>query len=70
MPMPKPLRLLLIVLLWILVLGGGFVVFWVLDTKLFQPAIEPETSAGAGTFRAPLGPVQASSTDAAATHRG
>lgn len=40
--MSKPLRTLLLILLWILVLGGGFVVFWVREAALVQPAIEAE----------------------------
>ena len=43
--MPRTLRRLLIILLWLLVLGGGFVAFWILDIDLFQPAIEPESQA-------------------------
>jgi hypothetical protein len=47
--MPKPLRTLLLILLWIFVLGGGFVVFWVRDAALVQPAIEAELDATDGT---------------------
>jgi hypothetical protein len=48
--MSKPLRTVLMILLWLLVLGGGFVVFWVRDAMLVQPAIEQrlDVPAGAG----------------------
>jgi len=46
--MSKPLRTLFVILLWILVLGGGFVVFWVRETALVQPTIEAERDAADG----------------------
>jgi hypothetical protein len=45
--MSKSLRTLLLILLWIVVLGGGFVVFWVRDANLLQPAIEESLEAPA-----------------------
>jgi len=39
--MPRILRRLLIILLWILVLGGGFVVFWIRDSQFVEPTIAP-----------------------------
>jgi len=32
--MPRFIRTLLVILLWIILLGGGFVVFWVRDANL------------------------------------
>ena len=46
--MPRPLRVLLLVLLWIIVLGGGFVAFWIRDPSLLEPAIEREIDPSAG----------------------
>jgi len=45
---PRPLRILLLVLLWIIVLAGGFVAFWIRDANLLQPAIEREIDPSAG----------------------
>ena len=41
--MPKPLRVLLLILLWIFVLGGGFVLFWFRETNVLPPPIERST---------------------------
>ena len=46
--MSKSLRMLLLILLWIVVLGGGLVVFWIRDANLLQPAIEEALEAPAG----------------------
>lgn len=39
--MPKILRKLLIILLWILVLGGGFVFLWIRDSQFVEPVVAP-----------------------------
>jgi len=47
--MTRPVRLLLFILLWIIVLGGGFVVFWVRDANVLKPALERIIEARTGT---------------------
>ncbi len=47
--MRKPLRLLLVILLWLILLGGGFVFYWIQDPNRFKPELEEllETRTGA-----------------------
>ncbi len=46
--MPKPLRLILLILLWMILLGGGFVFYWIQDANRLKPQIEEiiETQTG------------------------
>lgn len=38
--MPRPLRLLLLILLWTILLGGGFVFYWLQDANRLKPSLE------------------------------
>jgi len=38
--MTRPVRILLFILLWIILLGGGFVVFWIRDANVLKPELE------------------------------
>jgi len=38
--MPRPLRLLLLILLWTILLGGGFVFYWLQDADGLKPSLE------------------------------
>jgi len=46
--MPKPLRLLLLILLWMILLGGGFVFYWLQDANRLKPQLEQIIEAQTG----------------------
>ena len=46
--MPKPLRLLLLILLWTILLGGGFVFYWLQDANRLKPQLEEIIEAQTG----------------------
>lgn len=47
--MRKPLRLLLVILLWLILLCGGFVFYWIQDPNRFKPELEELLEARTGT---------------------